>query len=154
MNWSKKVAKLDQSYLFRVLTSNSAANKAFSLSSNFWVVITLKKEIFFLLENRNYKIRPAPPWSCPARPPTGSTSSSTRPPPPRPCSTSPAKDRCFFGFEILFEKILVLENLGRLCKLLTLVRSVHRIVFLHLRRKRSAEETIEIIFILDLNCIN
>ena len=112
------------------------------------------KYSFFLLENLNYKTRPAPPWSCPARTPTGSTSSSTRPPPPRLCSTSPSRDRWFFGFEILFEKILVLENLGRLCKLFTLVRSVHRIVFLHLRRKRSLEETIEIIFILDLNCIN
>ena len=60
----------------------------------------------------------------------------------------------FFSLKFCLKQILVLENLGRLCKLFTLVRSVHRIVFLHLRRKRSLEETIEIIFILDLNCIN
>ena len=65
----------------------------------------LKRQIF-IVSSRNCKTRPAPPWSCPARTPTGSTSSSTRPPPPRPCSTSPARDRCFFGFEILFEKSL------------------------------------------------
>ena len=113
-------------------TSISAASKAFSLSSSFWVVVTWKSSS---PSSRSTTSSPAPPWSCPARPPTALTSSSVRPLPPLPCLTSP--ESYSFAITILRETLnqVPLFNLGSLGELFTLVTPVHRSVFLHLNMK-------------------
>ena len=122
------------SYLFKVLTSISAASKAFSLSSSFWVVVTWKSPSPSSRPSSTTS-SPAPPWSCPARPPTALTSSSVRPLPPLPCLTSP--ESYSFAITILRKTLnqVPLFNLGSLGELFTLVTPVHRSVFLHLKMK-------------------